>query len=149
MYRRDLIDSLLTFCGIVAVGALLLTIVVRYGNFRQRTFVSHWSEQTTNLGQHWLRHVDAVGGPLDVNGPLTVHGNLYVGGPATVHGRVEAQTRTIGGPVETSLPRGEQPGSDAQDYKKSLAIGGPLTVQGPLVVDGRLVVGGPLKSEPE
>lgn len=149
MYRRDLIDSLLTFCGIVALVALLLTVVVKYGHFRQRTYVSHWTEQTAGLGHHWFSHVEAVGGPLDVKGPLRVHGNLYVGGPATVHGQVQAQTRTVGGPIDTSLPRGEAPGPDGQAYPKSLAVGGPLTVQGSLIVDGRLVVGGPLNSEPE
>ena len=149
MYRRDMIDSLLTFCGIVALAALLLTIVVRYGHFRQTTFVTHWSEHNAAFKHLWHGHVEAVGGPLDVKGPLRVHGNLYVGGPATVHGQVQAQTRIVGGPIQTSLPKGEAPGPDGQAYQKSLAIGGPLTVQGSLIVDGRLVVGGPLNTEPE
>ncbi|HTR63253.1 MAG TPA: hypothetical protein VMH37_16205 [Candidatus Binataceae bacterium] len=151
MYRRDPIDSLLTFCGIIALGALLLTVLVKFGHFNQRIFMSRTfvSEQHAFDFKHlWHGHVDAIGGPLDVKGPLRVHGNLYVGGPATVHGLVQAQTRIVGGPIQTSLPKGEQPGPDGQAYNKSLAVGGPLTVQGSLIVDGRLVVGGPLNSEP-
>lgn len=149
MYRRDPIDSLLTFCGIIALVALLLTVIVRYGHFTQRMGVTHWNERSVDFRQLWHGRVEAIGGPLDVKGPLRVHGNLYVGGPATVHGQIQAQTRIVGGSIETSLPRGEQPGPDAQAYTKSLAVGGPLTVQGSLIVDGRLVVGGPLNSEPE
>ena len=148
MYGRDPIDSLLTFCGIIALGALLLTIVAKYGHFQQRTFVTHWTEQAAAFKRHWPGHVQGVGGPMDVDGPLKVHGNLYVGGPATVHGRVQAQSTTVGGPVKATLPSGEQPGPNAQAYQTSLAIGGPLTVKGSLIVDGRLVVGGPLNSEP-
>lgn len=89
-----------------------------------------------------------IGGPLKVDGPLAVHGNLYVGGPATVHGPVHAAQLTVGGPLTTTLPKGEPAGPSGQAYATSLAIGGPLTVQGPLVVDGSLIVGGPLLCEP-
>jgi cytoskeletal protein CcmA (bactofilin family) len=90
----------------------------------------------------------AIGGPLAVAGPLRVQGDLRVGGPATIHGPVRARALTIGGPVKTTLPRGEPPGPAGQSFATSLAVGGPLTVQGPLIVEGALIVGGPLTSEP-
>jgi hypothetical protein len=90
----------------------------------------------------------AIGGPLAVDGPLRVQGDLRVGGPATVHGPVQARALTVGGPVRTTLPKGEPPGPAGQEFATSLAVGGPLTVQGPLTVEGALVVGGPLTSEP-
>ena len=89
-----------------------------------------------------------IGGPMNVDGPLRVQGDLIIGGPATVHGPVQARSLTVGGPVVTTFPRGEAPGSAGQAYASSLTIGGPLTVQGPLIVDGSLIVGGPLRCEP-
>jgi len=133
MERRDAIDSWLTLAGVVALGVLLAIALPRAKDFRHR----------------WFGHRTLVGGPLDVNGPLRVQGNLYVGGPATIHGQVQARAVTVGGPTDTSLPKGEPPGPNGQAYKNSLAVGGPLSVQGSLIVDGRLVVGGPLRSEPE
>jgi hypothetical protein len=122
MPKRDAIDVMLTVAGFLALGALVIT---------------------------WLGHsrLNAVGGPLGVNGPLRVRGNLYVGGPTTVHGTIQARKLTVGGPISTSLPMGERPGPEGRVFEKSLAVGGPLTVQGPLTVDGALVVGGPLVSE--
>ena len=133
MQHRDAIDRFLTWSGYIALGALLLAAFLWARGFKD------------------LMHgnVHGVGGPLAVNGPLHVKGNLYVGGPATVHGPVQAKKLTIGGPIQTTLPKGEAPGQDGQIYDRSLAVGRPLTVQGPLVVDGRLIVGGPLVSEPE
>ena len=66
-----------------------------------------------------------------------------------MHGPVFAQSLTVGGPVTTTLPKGEPPGSAGQAYATSLLIGGPLTVQGPLIVEGSLKVGGPLLCEPQ
>ena len=88
-----------------------------------------------------------IGGPMNIAGPLYVHGSLYVGGPATIHGPVFAKDLTVGGPVNTSFPKGEPSGSAGQTYGTSLMIGGPLTVQGPLIVEGTLKVGGPLYCE--
>jgi len=139
MHRRDAIDSLLTAGGVLALGALLSLALPRLAHFRHGL---------GDFRHHWLGHVEGIGGPLKVDGPLRVHGNLYVGGPATVHGRVQASSVNVGGPRETSLPLGEQEGPAGQVYKNTLAVGGPLTVRGSLIVDGRLVVGGPLQSEP-
>ena len=139
MHRRDAIDSLLTACGVLALGALLSLALPR---------LVHFKHGVGDFRHRWLGHVEAIGGPLDVNGPLRVRGNLYIGGPATVHGRVQARFINVGGPTDASLPAGERVGPKGQLYENNLAVGGPLTVQGPLTVDGRLVVGGPLYSEP-
>jgi hypothetical protein len=130
-YRRDGVDFLLTMAGFVALGAIALLLLGRHSIHSMRAHMP-----------------TAVGGPLKVNGPMRVRGNLYVGGPATVHGWVQARNMTIGGTIDTSLPKGELPGASGQAFTKSLAVGGPLTVQGPLIVDGSLVVGGALQSEP-
>ena len=140
MYRRDPIDSFLTFCGMIALGALLLVGLSRVESFRYHA---------ADFRHRWFGHLEGVGGPLDVDGPLMVHGNLYVGGPATVYRQVHARAVTVGGPIEASLPRGEAPGRSGQAFRTTLAVGGPLTVKGRLIVDGRLIVGGPLTSEPE
>jgi hypothetical protein len=139
MHRQDAIDSLLTACGVLALGVLLSLALPR---------MLHFKHSLVDFRHRWFGHVEGVGGPLDVNGPLRVHGNLYIGGPATVHGQVQARSINVGGPRDASLPIGEQAGPRGQVYGSTLAVGGPLTVQGPLVVDGRLVVGGPLYSEP-
>ncbi|HKF28811.1 MAG TPA: hypothetical protein VKB29_06265 [Candidatus Binataceae bacterium] len=139
MHRRDAIDSLLTACGVLALGALLSLALPR---------LVHFKHGVGDFRHRWMGHVEGIGGPLDVNGPLRVRGNLYIGGPATVHGQVQARSITVGGPREASLPTGEQPGPRGQSYRNTLAVGGPLTVQGPLIVDGWLVVGGPLYTEP-
>ena len=88
-----------------------------------------------------------IGGPMNIDGPLYVHGSLYVGGPATIHGPVFAKDLTVGGPVNTSFPKGEQLGAAGQTYGTSLIVGGPLTVRGPLIVEGTLKIGGPLYCE--
>ena len=139
MHRRDAIDSLLTACGVLALGALLSLALPR---------LMHVKHGLGDFRHRWLGHVQGIGGPLDVDGPLRVRGNLYIGGPATVHGHVQARSITVGGPRDASFPTGEQAGPKGQLYESNLAVGGPLTVQGPLIVDGRLVVGGPLYSEP-
>jgi hypothetical protein len=139
MHRRDAIDSLLTACGVLALGVLLSLALPR---------LVHFKHGVGDFRHRWFGHVEAIGGPLDVNGPLWVRGNLYIGGPATVHGRVQARFINVGGPRDASLPAGEPVGPRGQLYKNNLAVGGPLTVQGPLTVEGRLVVGGPLYSEP-
>jgi len=132
MLRRDPVDAALTVAGLVVLGA---AIMVWAGSHSSHSFLH--------------RHLpEAIGGPLNVNGPMRVRGNLWVGGPATVHGAVRAREMTIGGTIDTSLPTGEKPGPSGQAFAKSLAVGGPLTVEGPLMVDGALVVGGPLKAEP-
>jgi hypothetical protein len=141
MHRRDAIDSLLTACGVLALGVLLSLALPRLIHFTH-------GPGPGDFRHRWFGRVEGIGGPLDVNGPLRVRGNLYVGGPATVHGQVRARTVNIGGPRNASLPTGEQAGPKGQLYQHSLAVGGPLTVQGPLIVEGRLVVGGPLNSEP-
>jgi hypothetical protein len=89
----------------------------------------------------------SVGGPMSIDGPLRVQGNLYVGGPATVHGPIQVRSLSVGGSVVTTLPKGEPAGFAGQDYATSLTVGGPLTVNGPLIVDGSLRVGGPLTCE--
>ena len=139
MQRRDATDSLLTACGVLALGALLSLALPRLGHFKHGL---------GDFRHRWFGHVEGIGGPLDVNGPLRVRGNLIIGGPATVHGQVRARSINVGGPRKASLPTGERAGPRGQQYENSLAVGGPLTVQGPLVVDGRLIVGGPLYSEP-
>jgi hypothetical protein len=139
MHRRDAIDSLLTACGVLALGALLSLALPR---------LAHFKHGVGDFRHRWFGHVQGIGGPLDVNGPLRVRGNLIVAGPATVHGQVQARRINVGGPRNASLPSGEQAGPKGQFYDHSLAVGGPLTVQGSLKVDGRLVVGGPLNFEP-
>jgi len=139
MHRQDAIDSLLTACGVLALGALLSLAFPR---------LVHFKHGVGDFRHRWFGHVEGIGGPLDVNGPLRVRGNLYIGGPATVHGQVRARWITVGGPRDASLPTGEPVGPKGQLFQNTLAVGGPLTVQGPLIVDGRLVVGGPLYSEP-
>ncbi len=76
-----------------------------------------------------------------------VHGPLAVGGPLTVHGQVLARKIVVGGPLETTMPRGETPGQAGQIVPNAMAVGGPLTVNGTLAVDGTLKVGGPLHCE--
>ena len=88
-----------------------------------------------------------IGGPASIDGPLIVQGSLSVGGPATIHGPVMARKIIVGGPVETTLPRGETPGSAGQLVPGGMSVGGPLTVNGPLAVDGTFRVGGPLHCE--
>ena len=88
-----------------------------------------------------------IGGPMNIDGPLHVQGNLYIGGPATIHGPVFAKSLTVGGPLNTTFPKGEVSGAAGQTYGTSLMIGGPLTVQGPLIVEGDVKVGGPLYCE--
>ncbi|HUA35698.1 MAG TPA: hypothetical protein VMA09_18955 [Candidatus Binataceae bacterium] len=88
-----------------------------------------------------------IGGPASIDGPLMVHGPLSVGGPLTVHGPVLARKIAVGGPLETTMPRGETPGQAGQMVPNAMAVGGPLTVNGMLAVDGTLRVGGPLHCE--
>ncbi len=144
MYPQDTLDRVLTVAGVVALGALVALLMVK----SQGHLISESTAVSVGRSFHQHHHVIAVGGPMNVDGPMHVQGNLYVGGPATVHGHVQANTVAVGGPIATSLPKGEPPGPSGQTFAKSVAIGGPLTVQGPLVVDGKLVVGGPLRSEP-
>ncbi|GEM_PF-3743325 len=144
MYPRDTLDRVLTAAGVVALGVLVALWIAKSRNHS----IDESTVVTMGRPHHEHHHVIAVGGPMNVDGPMHVQGNLYVGGPATVHGHVRANTVAVGGPIATSLPKGEPPGPSGQTFAKSVAIGGPLTVQGPLVVDGKLVVGGPLRSEP-
>jgi cytoskeletal protein CcmA (bactofilin family) len=90
---------------------------------------------------------NTIGGPLSVDGPLTVQGSLMVGGALTVHGPVMARKIIVGGPVETTLPKGEPSGQAGQLVPGGMTVGGPLTVNGPLAVDGTLTVGGPMHCE--
>ena len=108
------------------------------------------SASCVSLAHAWGPGSDAavIGGPLKVDGPLEVQGPLVVGGPCTVHGPVRAAALKVGGPVYTTLPRGETPGSAGQAFATPLTVGGPLEVDGPLTVAGELTVGGPLTSEP-
>jgi len=106
------------------------------------------SPATVAYAGGFLRDAAVIGGPLTVDGPLVVQGPVTVGGPCTVHGPVRANALIVGGPVYTTLPRGEAPGPAGQEFATPLVIGGPLQVNGPLTIEGTLKVGGPLTSEP-